>query len=329
MFLEVPRPELSFPIFKQILLDQSNPIGRMPSNHEIEAWIEVEGKRLEEFQVYIDVSGGEPRVVCWVPCEQGKEFSISCSLPPERVNEANHTVKVHLDGNRVGLSKNSFDKDPGETEDRVRNFTGAIVREKRIIRPFQFGTLDLTDDDSALQTSERRFGEIMLGVYSVERWAVLNEGRAKLRTVKDDYRAHERSEKGLNHCVRLGEERTLRTNQLFKAVGQKLVCTFIFNYRPMETLIAKGMAPSAEATSEPKDHAESSRNEAVLRKLKRRLEELEREEANLEDLACNIDDSLDNKEDVLKGLESPLATGEAIELAKRVKREPPHDLTHL
>jgi hypothetical protein len=60
------------------------------------------------------------------------------------------------------------------------------------------------------------------------------------------------------------------------------------------------MAPSTKDASEPKDHAESSRNEAVLRKLKRKLEGLEREEANLEDLACDTDNSMDNKEGVLK-----------------------------
>ena len=46
------------------------------SDDGIEAWIEVEGMRLEEFQVYVDVSGGEPQIVCWVPCEQGKVSAI-------------------------------------------------------------------------------------------------------------------------------------------------------------------------------------------------------------------------------------------------------------
>lgn len=42
------------------------------SGHGIEAWIEVEGKRLKEFQKHVDVSVGEPRIICWVPCELGK-----------------------------------------------------------------------------------------------------------------------------------------------------------------------------------------------------------------------------------------------------------------
>ena len=35
-----------------------------------EAWIEVEGQRIQEFQV--EMSEENTRVMCWIPCEVGK-----------------------------------------------------------------------------------------------------------------------------------------------------------------------------------------------------------------------------------------------------------------
>lgn len=42
----------------------------MPSLAGFEAWVEVDGARLLEFEV--DALEGEPGVICWVPCEVGK-----------------------------------------------------------------------------------------------------------------------------------------------------------------------------------------------------------------------------------------------------------------
>jgi hypothetical protein len=60
---------------------QSYQIGRsgMPlSPQGFEAWIEVDGRRLEEFKIEMEWE----KVVCWVPCEAGKvcEWSIPISV---------------------------------------------------------------------------------------------------------------------------------------------------------------------------------------------------------------------------------------------------------
>lgn len=155
------------------------------------------------------------------PMSHAQEFTIGCSFPPERVRVANHTVKVHLDGSRIGLSRNSFGKDVEQRDDRVRYFSGAVVREKGIIRPFRFEALELTgtpeslrleyrlfthdatiDDDLGLRTAEKPFGEVTLAVYSVEHWEPLDEIKAKQRVPNDEYLAHERSNKCISDCVK-------------------------------------------------------------------------------------------------------------------------------
>ena len=67
-----------------------------------------------------------------------------------------------------------------------------------------------------------------------------------------------------------------------------------------ETLIAKGIAPSAKDVSDSNAHAQAERNAETLSKLKRRLEELEREEAKLEDPAYDHDSLSDDKAQLMK-----------------------------
>ncbi|TEB33426.1 hypothetical protein FA13DRAFT_153139 [Coprinellus micaceus] len=94
------------------------------------------------------------------------------------------------------------------------------------IRTFEFGALEVTENDSDIGLAHEDLGEIEICLSSVSR-LVRNK------------------KKGLTHSIQLGEEKEYDGPELdsVKYVGCADVCSFQFWYRSMETLIADGKAP--------------------------------------------------------------------------------------
>jgi len=57
------------------------------------------------------------------------------------------------------------------------------------------------DDERYLNAPSQAFGEIVVSVYSVEAF-IQGQKEMKQKVESDQYKMHERSKKGLAHCVR-------------------------------------------------------------------------------------------------------------------------------
>ncbi|KAF6759013.1 hypothetical protein DFP72DRAFT_1064507 [Ephemerocybe angulata] len=211
------------------------------SSQRFDAWIEIEGRRLEEYNV--EASDDGSRVVCWTPCEAGKEFRIGVTIPTEQVQETNHSIYALLDGKAVSLRGGIVARDPFAALPRNKSFFGHYVKNRTAVQAFQFGNLELTDDELYLGATTKQFGEITVVVASVQGYT-LAAGPGTSTVFPEDYRVHERTKKGLAHCVRLGDKKPAGgpAPRLWNTIRPKVVCTFVFKYRHIDILIADGIA---------------------------------------------------------------------------------------
>ncbi|TEB33413.1 hypothetical protein FA13DRAFT_1730435, partial [Coprinellus micaceus] len=282
-----------------------------------EAWIEVEGQRIQEFQV--ERSEDSPRVTCWVPCEVGKEFAIGVLVPSARARETNHAFKIHIDGSKIGLSRNTMSNTcKYRSKPATRLFSGAVLPDRSTLRPFQFGDLDLTDDEAYLAVASEKYGQLAIEVRSADGFES-SKPRKRPRKVpsvmkEEHHRIHERVKKGLTHCVKFGAEQPYNGKHSLKLVGAKTECTFVFHYRQIGYLVAQGIAPqSAMVVSKTGGRLKG----------KRKVEEVE-------ECLDISDNSTDDEIQVLKArlpslreLENKAeGSGRSPRQSKRVKKEP-------
>ncbi|TEB33456.1 hypothetical protein FA13DRAFT_1730479, partial [Coprinellus micaceus] len=210
----------------------------MPALEGFKAWIEVNGYTVREYG--IDALDDETGVSCWIPCEIGKEFVICVTIPERDVQRMSHKVRVRLDGSDTLIRGNVFQQN---TPVPTRCFSDQWADAARTCtRAFQFGSLQLTDDDDYLYQNNEHLGEIQVAVQSVERFdpVVPKEGGR----FNDEVRVHERSKKALATCIRFGETKVHAgaPPKNFIARGVKNVCTFVFKYRTMDVLMANEIA---------------------------------------------------------------------------------------
>ncbi|KAJ3545775.1 hypothetical protein NMY22_g2303 [Coprinellus aureogranulatus] len=211
----------------------------MPALGGFEAWVEVEGVRTQEYEV--DALEGEPGIISWIPCETGKEFKIGVAIPRDSLQEMSHKARIRLDGVDTILRGNIFQQ---HTPVPARYFSDQWADAARsATRAFQFGALQLTDDDDYLDQSNEHLGEIRVAIQSVEKFVpvVAKEGGM----FNDETKVHERAMKALSTCVRFGETKAHSgaPPKNFVARGVKDICTFVFKYRTMDVLIANDIAP--------------------------------------------------------------------------------------
>ncbi|TEB33410.1 hypothetical protein FA13DRAFT_1708225 [Coprinellus micaceus] len=293
-----------------------------------EAWIEVDGRRLEEFKIEMEWE----KVVCWVPCEAGKEFAIGCSLPWYKVCTTNHAIKVHLDGKVPHVVPNLVRQD-WSLDPATRLFKEELVNGGASIRAFQFGALELTgdtdearvfpDDDALLDGPTPQFGEISVHFSSAQAFVPIQDHPGAIGNFKEDYRAHERSKK-------LGEEKPRIGGAPIwnMALGIKGEFTFVFKYRPMDVLVADGIAP--RGANQPRENAAASGSTAPqigLSSSKRKWSEV-KEEGEDDKVARSwfdpMDDEIERMENELATMKAKRAQGESTgsqPLVKRVKQE--------
>ncbi|KAH7884270.1 hypothetical protein F5I97DRAFT_1888165 [Phlebopus sp. FC_14] len=196
------------------------------------AWIEVEGKELEQYGVEEDLEKNQ--VSCWIASQAGKTFSI---LIKHNSLQMQHNVLVAtptLDGTGHG---GKFILDNGTTvlKDTITSPT--------TVRPYMFSKLQLTDEDKYLNNQQaKHIGEIGLCVWRAE-YTGGDTYLPHTRTLTEE-KVHERSKKAMSHCVGYGPE--TRIAKLLTPVHYpdlEPLATFMFKYREENILRANGIIP--------------------------------------------------------------------------------------
>jgi len=196
-----------------------------------EAYITVNDVALPEYEVKLDE--GAITGTCWVPSEAGKSFTIKWrALEPLPFKVSGD---VDLDGLDVGghlLVEN----------DCALCYLEDIVTSPTTTRPFVFAPLQVTDDDTYLESqSMNHLGDIVLTLSHVEL------GDVEHPEEKDppiDEKIHERSKKAMVHRINFGEEAV--KPEVITVITTEHISTlviFTFKYRSIDVLMADGIAP--------------------------------------------------------------------------------------
>ncbi|KAJ6594448.1 hypothetical protein B0H19DRAFT_1095537 [Mycena capillaripes] len=209
---------------------------------EFSAWVTIDGEEVAEYNV--ETSEDAKTVTCWIASELGKKFSVCWkkSYWPQDV-----TGYTKVDG--IGCGGKVLQ---GLNPTYTVNHNGAT--DGRIVKPFMFSWLELTDDDALLGSSSHpELGLIELTITPIkviERNVVLT--LASIAPAK----VHERSKKAVTQQITLAEPELLpmpQSSVRTQRTGPDLV-TFSFKYRPIDILRANGIAPSSlkrKASAEP------------------------------------------------------------------------------
>ncbi|KAH8091039.1 hypothetical protein BXZ70DRAFT_954045 [Cristinia sonorae] len=232
----------------------------MPQFREFGAWILVDGKELEEYDVKTDDS----TITCFVPSIVGQTFTIKVKNKyGEKVS-----FQIMVDGTRVkGLLCCS------EREEVIHGIDVTATS----YRPLAFGSLNLTDDDDARDGSQwQDLGSIEVRVRRFIQGSQ-RDSRVKNREQNiTNVAIHERSKKAGTHRVTLGEKK--------KRPVIKLSCVdhidtlenpyvkIRFLYRPKDILQAQGIIPQISSplrqSSQKRPGAELEQHGSHPRKLR-------------------------------------------------------------
>ncbi|KAF5342143.1 hypothetical protein D9611_002037 [Ephemerocybe angulata] len=285
----------------------------MPQTRGYQAWVEMGGLPLPEYGV--EGAVGNSEVTCYIPCEAEKEFKVHFVIPREKLCETNHTVSLYLDGQYALTTGSVVFQNRGAS----KSFSAAIFEqygnlEKTSTRSFQFGTLQLTDDDSYLRKMSKKFGEITLEICGFTNDYFWTDGRDNVTgpAVSEDYTAHERAKKGLAHCVKFGTERPRLIpdfNPSITVLRKTKICSFTFKYRHRDLLVAEGIAP-------PSIIPNNARAGRATSPRKRKAGEMEDGEEDQEDNSG----VLEEKEREIQKLKAQISKLKARE-AKRIRLE--------
>ncbi|KAF7305819.1 hypothetical protein HMN09_00735800 [Mycena chlorophos] len=229
----------------------------MPQWNDFAACIRVDGRPLPEHRTLTQTveqrsnsagTGKVPVVSCWVASEVGKKFSVmwrNAAYP--------HTTGgfVKMDGQKCAGMFLLRERLPqtvelsgvaeSESEERGGDAGG--------LRPFVFAPLVLSDDDALLDSpSNEELGTIELAIVPVHNFA---EGAITTPRL-DSLEVHERTKNVGAQQVQLGQRTTLaRPITTFIAERSGLdVVRFVFRYRPLAVLRAKGIVASPDDDKE-------------------------------------------------------------------------------
>ncbi|KAI0754337.1 hypothetical protein C8Q80DRAFT_1138446 [Daedaleopsis nitida] len=277
-------------------------------------WVACDGKPLPEFQVQTEGEGKTS--TCFIPSESGKNFVIHW-LDGVRENALSLTFK--LDGKSLGHG--SFCQ-TGASGQRTGVRVSADVEH-----PFQFATLQTTDDDSLL-TGFNNINNAELGTIEVSLKRVHSQGTrtAYVPETFDSVGAvHERSKKAGAHSVslgkgtRIGAPHQYLTRHTAINPSEGYVATFIFHYRPGALLQAQGIMPQ----SHPQDQADSS--QSGVKKEKKRVHESDEPPAKrpkVEPGAAKVNLGVIDLSDDEEDFDVSQSRLRAARNAARVKKEP-------
>ncbi|KAH7903923.1 hypothetical protein BJ138DRAFT_1167396, partial [Hygrophoropsis aurantiaca] len=239
------------------------------------ARILVDGLPLQHYGIELE---GENRVTCWIPSEAGKRFSIFWQdLLQYRI--CYQTGDIRVDG--VSCRSKILGPVGANCTVEERYFHTSPTTG----RPFVFSNLQHTDDDAYLRSAPGELGEIVLSI-----WPVRIVGEAAHRRIqpRQNQIVHERAKKSYSHCVAFGNDvalpftRSLMTERMSAAP----FATFVFKYRPLERLIADGIAPpppSPRPNKRPFSDMSGGSGDEAARRVQALTERVKQLEAELKD----------------------------------------------
>ncbi|KAF4613999.1 hypothetical protein D9613_007439 [Agrocybe pediades] len=253
----------------------------MPSIGNYSAWIEVDKKRLPEYQIEYSRDGGQAS--CYVPSEVGKEFRVCYSDSLRAITTA---ASVTVDGSDKLCGRMVYSNQEKPEKKSTRVMSGAETG--KLYRPFVFAACQLqimliyleNDDDASIPSAS--LGEINVHVKHVKFMGYKPPPSRDYRVDLPSLRIHEQAKKGVDHGVqyapltrvplslphspglRLGSPK-LRISKSAKVNDIQKLVTFTFKYRSLGKLIASedvltanGIVPKHEAkdTMKHKRHSE-------------------------------------------------------------------------
>ncbi|KAH7921594.1 hypothetical protein BV22DRAFT_1038465 [Leucogyrophana mollusca] len=229
----------------------------------------------------IETIAEEKKVTCWIPSEVGKTFSIVWQDTYEFRNY-HQAGYVTIDGVpicgttlpplKIGEPLSYANCTSELTHLRTSDTSGRLLT---------FSNLQLTDDDTYIRSTLMGLGEIVLSIWRAEVICEvpLRPSQAMLNQV-----VHERTKKAYSHCVGFGNEVALPLIQGLdlRRVGTMPLATFVFRYRPLDRLIADGIAPSpikreVAGDFEGRDRKPDNKTAQELQALKEHVKKLEKE----------------------------------------------------
>ncbi|KAF7357814.1 hypothetical protein MVEN_00827400 [Mycena venus] len=196
--------------------------------NEFRAWVNIDGIAAPEYGV--EVLEKENTVVCWIPSELGKKFSIcwrNSSFP--------HDVGgyVQVDGTACGGHICYHQRDLNDTFEKSGVTSGATLK------PFVFSSIELTEDDTFLgYSSLQDLGRIEL---TLKRVKVFRTNVAPVVYSLSNRTINERSKKAVvTQQITLAKPE--RLDQPVRCVSVQPVgpdiVKFCFKYRPIDVLRA-------------------------------------------------------------------------------------------
>ncbi|KAJ7162065.1 hypothetical protein C8R46DRAFT_342928 [Mycena filopes] len=204
----------------------------MLHSKEFSAWVAIDGVEAPEYGV--EVSENEQDITCWIPSEVGKTFSVNWT----NVSAPGLTGGgVQVDGLKCGFEAIAAEMRPFSA------FMDGIAETDTKTRPFEFAPLELTDDDTYLDSSSHPH----LGLIKLEIWRVdVSGGYAPaVVAVPSAQKVHERAKKAMNQQIKFGaavQHAQVQSAQI-RRIGHAPLVTFSFKYRSLDVLKANGIAP--------------------------------------------------------------------------------------
>ncbi|KIJ60389.1 hypothetical protein HYDPIDRAFT_32354 [Hydnomerulius pinastri MD-312] len=205
------------------------------------AGIRVDGEFLQAYDV--EMLPEENKVTCWVASEAGKNFSVVW----QDLNFTRHfnlLGELKVDGTWAGgkLFKPLLPNQPVSST-LISAELKFVNTSPTTARPLAFSKLQTTDEDQYLKSAPSGLGEITLTIRLVAVLGVgLQQGIGSILNTK----VHERSKKAFSHCIGFGDETTVPVQHAVQVqpLTQKPFVTFVFKYRPLDRLMADGIAPA-------------------------------------------------------------------------------------
>ncbi|KAG8910534.1 hypothetical protein FRC01_006276 [Tulasnella sp. 417] len=215
--------------------------------------VQVNGQDLPIYQPEYDEDTKTAN--CWIASEDGQEFTIF--VEQDKSLPHSSTAKVYLDGQKNYLKAAVLHK--GRKNHKL---IAGVRMSPTTRRPFQFASLETTDDDSYL---DRPLDLKAPGTIRVHMHRALVTGRTKWKPHEIPETVsivHEKSKKAGGHITQLGKQKTVRhaskaySTKPYSRSDSSPWVSFEFRYRPAAILQAEGITPKRQAS-----HEESQRNE--------------------------------------------------------------------
>ncbi|KZT57638.1 hypothetical protein CALCODRAFT_517302 [Calocera cornea HHB12733] len=219
----------------------------MPRLGDYEAWIDINGKRLEEYAV--ESKTEELEIRCWIPSEEGKNFIVHYR---DYTKSRTSLWKLHADGRLCG---GKFTM-PNHHHVAVSGKTVSTTEQ----RLYQFGR----DEDLALQDESliKALGTLKIRVEEGHVVRIPFPDWRSRNTTLTIQPVHEQAKKAAGHCVVGGALVKKKRTQIadFKPFGRKST-SFIFQHGPREFLQAKGIIPVPEHVPHVSNEREEENND--------------------------------------------------------------------